>query len=79
MVHTTISVSEDVKKELERLKRKMEVELGRTLSWDDFFSELIKERTEKEKKDKKLILSDEEAEILLRLTEEGRRSWRRNA
>ncbi|ABP95081.1 MULTISPECIES: hypothetical protein [Metallosphaera] len=75
MTYTTIAVSEDVKSQLEKLRRRMEIERGMALSWDDFFREVFKNMIASPN----LTLSENEAETLIRLTREGRRSWRRRS
>jgi len=66
---STISVSKEVKEMLER--KKMEIKLSRPLSWDELFKLSFSDEEEKIPK-----LTEEEAETLKRLVEEGRRNWR---
>ncbi len=47
----------------------MELEVGRALSWDEFFLMLVGGRGKGGK------VSDEEAEALMELTRRGRESW----
>ncbi len=75
---TTVSVRKDTKRLLERVKRDLELETGKALSWDEFFLMLISYRGE-EGDEEVLFLSDEEAKTLLKLVEEGRKSWSRRA
>ena len=68
---STISVSKEVKEMLERKKKEMEIKLSKPLSWDEFFKLSFSDEEEKIPK-----LTEEEAETLKRLVEEGRRNWR---
>jgi len=38
--YTTISIRLETKLKLERLKSELQLEVGRRLSWDDFFEEV---------------------------------------
>jgi len=49
----------------------MEIKLSRPLSWDELFKLSFSDEEEKIPK-----LTEEEAETLKRLVEEGRRNWR---
>lgn len=77
-VLTTVSIRRDTKRLLERVKRDMELEAGRALSWDEFFLILLGDRG-KVSDDAVLFLSDEEAETLMELTRRGRESWSQRA
>ncbi len=67
-------MSKGVKSLLERMKAKFEEELGRKLTWDEFF-ERIAMRLGVESI---LELNEEEAKIIKELVIEGRKSWRRS-
>jgi|GEM_PF-1212208 len=76
-VLTTVSIRRDTKRLLERVKRDMELEAGRALSWDEFFLMLVGDRGKggKVSDEEVLFLSDEEAKALIELTRRGRESW----
>lgn len=60
---------------LERAKEKLERKLGRRLTWNEFFENVVKMFNV----ESILELNNEEAEIIKELTIEGRRSWKRSA
>jgi replicative superfamily II helicase len=70
MKYSSISVSKEIKNKLERAKRNLEIKLGRSLSWDEFFERILSEEKSE------YLITEEEAKILLKLIEEGRKSWR---
>ncbi|BCU69650.1 VapB-type antitoxin [Stygiolobus caldivivus] len=65
---STISVSEEVKELLERKKKEMEVKLGKPLTWDEFFQEVLKGEN--------VPTLTEEVETLKRLVLEDRENWK---
>lgn len=71
---TTITVSKRVKMMLERAKLSYEKRVKRSLTWNNFFEEFLLRGA-----GSCLELSDEEAEVIMKLTVEGRESWRGHA
>ena len=75
---TTISIKPSTKKIMEKAKKIYERRLNKAMSWDEFLLLLLSsQKTINEFKSMDVLeLSDEEAELLKRLLERGRESWR---
>jgi len=75
---TTISIKPSTKKIMEKAKKIYERRMNKAMSWDEFLLLLLSsQKTINEFKSMDVLeLSDEEAELLKRLLERGRESWR---
>ncbi len=81
MAVSTISIRRTTKAILERAKKAYEARVGKTTTWDEFLLELASrfmDRSGLTNNEYSLLeLNDFEAEVLLKLVEEGRKSWLR--
>ncbi len=79
MAVSTISIRRTTKTILERAKKTYEARIGKTTTWDEFLLELASrfmgEGNLVDSEHSLLELDDNEARVLLKLVEEGRRSW----
>ncbi len=71
---TTITISVETKNFLEEVKGRFEEKYNRKFTWDEFL-EIIAVRSMED--ESYLELDNEEAKVILELTIEGRKRWRR--